>query len=189
MSTILLKCTNCNNEFEKDLGEYNRRLWKLPGNTNFFCSRSCSAKYTNTHAPFGNKNPNFSKNLYTENRRIRRKYPKLVMYYVQRCVRDSRFENMQLNDRLAFADHLVDLWNLQQYKCAFTGVVLTLRDKTGKCDESNPFKIASLDRIDSNIPYKKGNVQWVSLAMNLAKQDTNNDEFITYLTEITWFGK
>ncbi|PPD55309.1 MAG: hypothetical protein CTY12_01500 [Methylotenera sp.] len=96
---------------------------------------------------------------------------------------------MQLNDRLAFADHLVDLWNLQQYKCAFTGVVLTLRDKTGKCDESNPFKIASLDRIDSNIPYKKGNVQWVSLAMNLAKQDTNNDEFITYLTEITWFGK
>ena len=45
MSKIQLTCKNCGKIFEKDKGEYNRRI-KL-GCNNFFCSCSCSAQVSN----------------------------------------------------------------------------------------------------------------------------------------------
>lgn len=179
MSTINLICTNCGVEFKKDINEYKRRLWKLPGNTNFFCSRSCTTIYNNKISPSGNKNPNPPPRPTHPNR----KYPELVTYYVQRCSRDCRFKNMDISKRLEFANHLIELWEKQQHICAISKLPLTLRDKNGKCTETNRFKIASIDRINNELFYEIGNVQWVSFAINMAKNDTNNEEFIINLTE------
>jgi hypothetical protein len=70
-------------------------------------------------------------------------------------------------------------WKLfikQNRKCALSGVQLEfpkfLREKADTL--SRP----SLDRIDSTKGYIKGNVQWVSVAVNYMKLDYSQSEFI-----------
>jgi len=43
MNNIKLNCVNCNNEFEKYVGEYNRQI--KSGRTNFFCCLSCAISH------------------------------------------------------------------------------------------------------------------------------------------------
>lgn len=57
----------------------------------------------------------------------------------------------------------------QDYKCALTGDKLWFID--GKSN-------ASIDRIDSSKGYEKGNIQWVTIDANFAKQRLSNKEFI-----------
>lgn len=66
------------------------------------------------------------------------------------------------------------IWNLfleQDRRCNLTGEELSFTTK----DRKNK---ASLDRIDSNIGYIPGNVQWVSALANLFKRDSVETEFI-----------
>jgi hypothetical protein len=70
--------------------------------------------------------------------------------------------------------YLKGLWEEQNGQCAFTGLPLRLRNEKQKND--NIFT-ASLDRIDSSVGYVKGNVQYVSVALNLAKKDLSDEHF------------
>jgi len=58
-------------------------------------------------------------------------------------------------------------------KCALTGEALVFpkncRDYTGN---------ASLDRIDSSLPYQVGNVQWVLKDINLMKRNFDQERFV-----------
>lgn len=72
-----------------------------------------------------------------------------------------------------------DMWQIfvdQDRKCALTGLILTF-PPVGKIRNADLF-IASLDRIDSNKGYIKGNIQWVHKDINLMKLDHSQDEFI-----------
>lgn len=69
-----------------------------------------------------------------------------------------------------------DAWKqykLQDGKCALTGEILIFpkncRDYTGN---------ASLDRIDSSLPYQIGNIQWVIKDVNLMKRNFSQERFI-----------
>jgi predicted transcriptional regulator len=67
------------------------------------------------------------------------------------------------------------IWNLflkQGRKCALSGVPLGFGKGTQKT--------ASLDRIDSEKGYVKGNVQWVHKDVNYMKTDFPQEEFIEY---------
>ena len=69
-----------------------------------------------------------------------------------------------------------DAWNLfvkQNRKCALTGEILTFDSKNGSHDGS-----ASLDRINNNIGYIEGNIQWVHKDINLMKLTHNTDYFV-----------
>lgn len=68
-------------------------------------------------------------------------------------------------------------------RCAVTKISLELRNRNGKTRQSNPFLIASLDRIDNSLFYQEGNVQWISVAMNFARNKIALDEFKEYLEE------
>lgn len=68
------------------------------------------------------------------------------------------------------------LMQIQQYKCAISGVELN-------------WKIASLDRIDSSIGYVKGNVQWVHKKMNLMKHTMTMSDFIKWCNLIVEYHK
>lgn len=75
-----------------------------------------------------------------------------------------------------------ELWDRQDGKCAFIGIPLMLNTK-GKQDLRF---LASLDRIDSSLPYQDGNVQFVSASLNYAKStmtDTMFREFLTMIVE------
>jgi hypothetical protein len=56
----------------------------------------------------------------------------------------------------------------QNFKCALTGIPLTLRPK---CN-------ASLDRIDSTLGYNISNVQWVLKTINLMKWTLTTEDFV-----------
>ena len=60
-------------------------------------------------------------------------------------------------------------------KCALTGIEL----KIGRRKEAD-LTTASLDRIDSNKPYCKNNIQWVHKQINLMKHAADQNEFIKF---------
>jgi hypothetical protein len=66
----------------------------------------------------------------------------------------------------------------QKFKCALTGLPISFADKS-----------ASLDRIDSNKPYVKGNIQWVHKDVNIMKNGYNLDYFIKMCKLIADYNK
>lgn len=62
------------------------------------------------------------------------------------------------------------LYILQQKKCYLSGIDIGF--------EASKSNTASLDRIDSNKGYIKGNVQWLHRDINFAKQSMTNIQFI-----------
>lgn len=187
MSTVTLVCGYCGEQFEKSTVDYNRRLAKLPGNNNFFCNLSHSASHRNArlHAEGklkrGNPQPN---------NEHRRKYPIEYTWYIHRITTDPR-KKRQLNiilteeERLNFVRVLDAQWEQQQGRCVFTGVPLERRKGSrGVTETTNPFKIASLDRIDCNQGYNANNIQWTSVAINLARGNLPVAEFAESLKVI-----
>lgn len=72
------------------------------------------------------------------------------------------------------------IWNLflkQNRKCIYTNIELTFPITSTSSKQSN--YTASLDRIDSNKGYIKGNVQWVHKKINIMKNIYSHDEFVT----------
>lgn len=70
-----------------------------------------------------------------------------------------------------------DLWakfQEQEGRCVYTG--MELRFRSGRSPEERG--TASVDRIDSGRGYVLDNVQWVHKAVNLMKQDLNEETFI-----------
>lgn len=180
---IELQCDNCMTKFIRNKHEIARRKHKKKEDgserTHFFCSRSCSTSWRNKdEARRGIESkgsfkfrPEFAGNH-------ARKYDVRFSWYIYRMKKDHRFEEnpdgMELNEELAC------VWT---GKCAYTNIPLTLRDINGKCDQPNPFFVASVDRIDNSKPYGPGNIQWVSCAINMARNKHTSDDFINYLAE------
>ncbi len=71
------------------------------------------------------------------------------------------------------------LWKLylrQNKKCALSGMEISMKyEKDGVTRGT-----ASLDRINNNLGYSIGNVQWVHTDINFMKQDLSQNEFIMY---------
>ena len=81
------------------------------------------------------------------------------------------------NRKIPFNISIEYAWELflkQNRKCALTGLDITFSQtkRTSKMQCS-----ASLDRIDSFLPYEEGNVQWVDKRVNFMKQRFPQDEF------------
>lgn len=76
-------------------------------------------------------------------------------------------------------DYLRKLWDKQKGRCAYTGIPLVLPDYRY---ERSPRK-ASLDRIDSSRGYEEGNVEFVSVFVNLGKNGFDKQEIIELLNE------
>jgi hypothetical protein len=79
-------------------------------------------------------------------------------------------------------DDLLEQWINQNNICPYTGVTLIhpIRVK----DEGLIY-MASLDRIDSSIGYLKGNIQFISVAANLAKNNMSHEQMIVFCKLIT----
>lgn len=72
--------------------------------------------------------------------------------------------------------YLFDLWDKQNGLCAYSGLPLSL-------EAHHPHTI-SLDRIDSNKGYVRGNLQLVSWSVNKMKQDLSEDLFLDLCVKI-----
>ena len=97
-----------------------------------------------------------------------------------KIIREAELRNLQVSITIE------DAWKLflkQSRKCALSGKEIDF----GKFKD-DPNRTASLDRIDSSLGYAKGNVQWVSKEINIAKQTMSQDEFIEMCRTVAKFN-
>jgi len=66
---------------------------------------------------------------------------------------------------------LVALYELQDGKCAVTGIVMSHVRGNGRASEN-----ISIDRINTSIGYETGNIRLVCSAVNLMRNEMTDDE-------------
>lgn len=166
-------CPHCKKSFEYPNKEYNRRIKK--GIFEFFCSISCSTTYRNLKNPKIcvdnlqkaqeiNKNNNFKFQC-----RPKGKFTQVL----NKCRARAKKKNYEYN---LDEEYLKSIWS---GICAISKIPITN-------DSYNNFKLnsASLDRINSNKGYIKGNVQFVAYGINLAKNNFTDEEVLEFLNHI-----
>jgi hypothetical protein len=162
MKTTTVVCEVCNKSFDKPTNEYNR---SIRVGRKFFCSRSCSGtayvshlkKYAGQYT--SNLISGSSKDDYSDFR-----------VYLRRS--RNRFKEVSVT-----LDDLKRVWDNQSGICVYTGVKLIRPSET---KENDPNYTASLDRIDSSKGYVKGNIQFISMAANYAKNKMTHEKMLEF---------
>lgn len=167
---IEILCQNCNKVFIKDRREYNRRIKNSI--TTFYCSRSCSTSSSNRIKIIKRTNllP-YNKNRLDEYSPFRE--------ILRRCHKRDKEYDIDLI-------YISELWKQQNGKCSITNVSLILPKSNEKIKHNNNY-LASIDRIDSNQGYVKGNIRFVSVTVNYLKNsmtDTQVMEFIEIIKSL-----
>ncbi len=158
-------CSNpsCGIEFLKDKSEIVRN--EKIGRKNY-CSRKCSGISNHSHLEkFKDFNYQYLKPYIGNNRD---EFTGLREHY-RRVKKRPHDYNVDLND-------LLDQWNKQEGKCTYTDIELVHPNQNG-----NNLNTASLDRIDSNLGYVKGNIQFISIACNHAKNSMTEYEMQEFM--------
>ena len=154
-------CDCCGKEATKAKSEYERNIRLDKKN---FCSRSCAARYNNSHRA----NPNHNISQYSNNHRDE--------FTPFRCAK-RRHKGCTLT-----LEDLQEQWELQQGVCPYTKLKLTLPENVATLDVSIR---ASLDRIDSSKPYEVGNIQFISTPINYMKNSMSDEQTKEYLRVIS----
>ena len=144
-----IACDYCNKSFEKAVSEIKR-------STKHYCSRSCSGKGNHSHLkPYKATPPQYKGDEFTGFREFLR-----------------RANKRDLNANITL-DDIKECWDKQQGLCVYSGVRLKRPFYKEKNDH---LYTASLDRISSKLGYVKGNIQFVSIAMNHMKNSMEDEE-------------
>lgn len=75
------------------------------------------------------------------------------------------------------AKYIADLLSFQGFKCSYTGLSISMKDKT-----------ASLDRKDNEQGYTMNNVHWVHKKINFMKGSISHEEFLETCRLIVVYG-
>jgi DNA-directed RNA polymerase subunit RPC12/RpoP len=168
-TNVKLICDNCGKEFERTLSEFKRN--KREG-TKLFCSRSCSSKVIirglrDDGKLIGDDLSPFRFHLTSIKMRLKTQRKKRPNSALKEC-------SIILQD-------LKDQWDLQKGLCPYTGwkLVSPPNTTTWKRLEKAPDR-ASVDRIDSSKGYVKGNIQFVSLMAQYAKNMWDEKELYKF---------
>ena len=78
-------------------------------------------------------------------------------------------------------DYLLDLLEEQGFRCFFSGREMLSFSKEGR---PTAFTM-SLDRLDSSLPYMKGNVAWCCYTINIMKRRQSVEEFLGWARDIS----
>ena len=149
-------CDYCGQLFQKPLSEIKRN--SSLGRRNF-CSRTCVGKNLNT---LEFERFDLTKLGY---KRYGDEYTKFRYHF--------RNIKQRHHDVDITIDDLKEQWDIQRGICEFSGVNLILSSYGKICE--NQIYTASVDRIDSNKGYIKGNIRWVSRSINYMKNNMSDD--------------
>lgn len=81
-------------------------------------------------------------------------------------------------------EYLNNLYEEQRHICALSGISLEPNLNLTMQQQN-----MSIDRIDSNIGYEEGNIQWVDKRINMMKGSLSNKEFIELCTKVAEHNK
>jgi glycerol-3-phosphate dehydrogenase len=166
---IQLTCDGCGIVFQKEKNEYNRRIKR--GSSRFFCTSACAGKVTGGWSKV-RESLKENGNLYDISSHANNKVDLYTPFkpHFRRIKRRRHDHDITLQD-------LKDQWEVQLGKCAYSKVSL-ISDKLNRKHNISPVYLASLDRIDSTKGYLKGNIQWVSVSMNYAKNNMSHEQML-----------
>jgi len=158
VSKIKLTCAYCQQVFERLPCNHRKAIKKSKSNYKPTCSNKCRIEYLN---------------------KIRRRddfSPFRKMFYKTKFThRKHKRGNLTLED-------VFNQWVKQKGICPYTKLKMVL-PKTSHDSENYGPKWASIDRIDSNKPYNKDNIQIVCLSINFAKSNFSENEFQQFVRE------
>ncbi len=165
MDYIDLICATCTKPFKKYKGEYDRRI--RDGATRFFCNLSCTMVAGNKSPKRHSKPPPPGSNRHALTP---------FRWFIARARYRKQYGLTDITP-----EYLRELWALQGGQCPLTGWALALPHSTmGWRDETDRHKRASLDRIDSSLGYVQGNVRFVAVIANYAKQAYSDRELVEF---------
>lgn len=145
-----------------------------------YCSLSCTAKVNNIKYPRDRTNMKPPPVRYWQDEFSDfRRHLARIRFNKQR----SYFEcSITLQD-------LKEQWDFQKGKCIYTGVQLIPTKIKGK--RADHLYGTSLDRIDSVKGYIKGNIQFISITANYAKNNMSHEQMVLFCKIIRdyWSGK
>jgi len=95
----------------------------------------------------------------------------------------NTIKNSPKRDCLVTIDDIREQFDMQKGLCALSGLTLLIPKSSGDQKIKYPTNL-SIDRIDSSLPYQKGNIQLVCLALNYAKNDWNNSLIIDFINQL-----
>lgn len=173
MSEVELCCAGCGRAFTKAKKEVTRR--RKAGCTEFFCGTSCYARARGSRNLGHELGSGRVSNLLASNRQD----PDSPFRYFLRKAR-SRGRGADLD-----AAFLQALWDDQQGRCSLSGIKMAL-PRNSLAWESNshdPWK-PSLDRIDPSLPYRKGNVRFVTVLGNLARGRFSDADLVRFCAAV-----
>jgi hypothetical protein len=166
---VSLTCSYCNKTFEKETWRYNQRVKR--GQSLFYCSDECS-RIVRRGRPWGEEakaNKGYSPYCFVDS-------PFYTFIKQLQNRPKKKRQNMDLD-----VTFLSDIWEKQQGRCALSNIPMELI-----CEGSRTQNLqsASLDRINNKLGYSKGNVQFVCLGINYAKNRHSDDHFLSFLDKI-----
>ena len=173
MKTIEIICAECGEKSNKRKAEIDRQ--KKNGKCKFYCSLKCAAKNSCSHLK--KYHGYYNQNLVSNNR-LDHYSP--FRWYLKQIVKNSKQKNHEYN---IDCEYLKQLWEEQGAICPFTKHVLTLRTHSNDDIKKNPYQ-ASLDRIDNSLGYIKGNVRFVALIFNYAKNTFSDQDVINFCIKV-----
>jgi hypothetical protein len=182
VATISLACAQCGVEFQKARNEYNRQTKK--GKDKFFCTQSCSTTFFNKvkveRLKTQGKDPfeQAKKNIEPFYGRGYRDELTPYRWFILRAkARGKRFSRKSCE---VTPEYLKDLFDRQDGKCPLTGWDMVLPESTSGWKSGNKPENASLDRVDNDKGYIEGNVRFVALIANMARQAYTDKQVIEF---------
>jgi len=172
MKITIVQCATCSKSVSKPTKEVKRRLKE--SHVKFYCNNSCSIRDIPRMLE-GNGNIN---NIPEDKRRVKITEYSPFKYYMSRTKFGSagKFHgpsNLTL-------EYLKQLWDTQAGLCPYTGYAMELPKDAKARDFKSRTKRASLDRIDSSKGYLQGNVEFVCLSANFAKNNCSKEELLEF---------
>lgn len=171
MKTISIYCNSCGKQINKLLTEVNR--CKKRGQNKFYCNRSCAGKNNNTH--LDRYKDHFKKVKY-----IRQSDDYSSFRWYIKCAKQHSEKRNHTYD--IDLEYLKDLWEKQNGICPFTKQKLELRTHSNK-EKANPYS-ASLDRIDNTKGYIRGNIRFVALIFNYARNTFSDEQVFQFCKQV-----
>lgn len=179
-ATVSLVCTQCGVTFDKGASEVRRQ--KKRGREHFFCSRSCAACFGNKTVP----RPRSTTHLDPGNLRDEFTPFRWFMARVRyRQGNKSRETSRPKTKTTLTLQHLLDLWVKQDGICPLTGWKMVLPENTSGWADSTQPKNASLDRIDCSKGYDPGNLRFVCLMANHARNKFTDEQVFAFCHAVT----
>jgi hypothetical protein len=165
------KCYKCAEW--KDLSFFNKS-YKLPGGVSKIC-RECYNKEDSVIKCQKSRSMRFKHAIENGD----------VEFYIKRRIGTvkSRAIKNNINFNLD-VDYLIDLWNKQNGKCFYSGIPM---NNSMKQDGFQSWDGPSLDRIEPENGYVKGNVVWCIFGINSFKGSLGLKSFEDMVRSIAWW--